>query len=239
MSDREIDPNSHHLAGAQAPSGGSALCVEDDVPESFADSCVAGHRVAVDTECQGLRLWRDQLCLAQLCDDSGRIVLVRLRPPNPPPRLAQLLENPSVIKVFHYALSDVSFLRTSLNLRSTPFHCTKVMSKIVRTYTERHGLRDLVREFTGHELRKEQQSSNWGGRLSPEQLVYAANDVRYLLSVYDGLHGMLAARGRLPGGSSAEELNAMAQQALPAMVELLVSGYATESDRWRSFVYNH
>jgi len=153
--------------------------------------------IAVDTETMGLNPLRDRLCLVQLCDPSGYTSAIRIergqQGAETAPNLKQLLEAPNVTKIFHFARFDLATLRHYLDIQVNPFFCTKIASKLVRTYTDRHGLKSLVQELTGIELDKTAQSSDWGNahRLSSEQLSYAANDVRYLIRVKEILVEML------------------------------------------------
>jgi ribonuclease D len=218
----------------------SEYTVVPDIPDELLKSYLSQPEVAMDTELQGLRLGRDQVSLVQICDREQRVCLVRPRPPKTPPNLKTLLTHPSTMKVFHYALTDVAFLKTSLDIEVTPYRCTKVMSKLVRTYTDQHSLKELVREFLELEMNKEAQTSNWGRRqLSPNQLRYAANDVLHLLKVYDQLGEMLEARGRLLTGITAMELNEHAQAALQVMVELVLNGYGDRDQGWETSLFNH
>jgi ribonuclease D len=157
-----------------------------------------GDAVAVDTETQGLRLERDRLCLAQLADAAGNCHLVRFADGRyDAPRLKALLENPKIVKIFHYARFDVAAFRKYLGADCRPVYCTKIASKLVRTYTSLHGLKDVCRELLNVELSKEQQSSDWAaGTLTPEQLEYAAADVLHLHALREKLDAMLAREDR-------------------------------------------
>jgi len=147
----------------------------------------------------GLNPWRDRLCLVQLCNPEGYVTILRIqRGQTEAPNLKRLLEAPSTLKIFHFARFDLATLRYYLQIRVQPIFCTKVASKIARTYTNRHGLKDLVQELEQVELDKSSQSSDWGNaaNLSPEQLSYAANDVRYLIPVHQTLIMMLEREDR-------------------------------------------
>jgi len=160
----------------------------------------AGPYLAVDTETMGLIPRRDRLCLVQLCDAAGRVSLIRLgQGVAAAPNLAVLLEDPRVLKIFHFARFDVGMLAYHLGIHTQPVFCTKIASKLARTYTPRHGLKDVVQELVGVELDKTAQSSDWGAvhQLSETQLRYASNDVRYLIPVHLKLTEMLAREGRL------------------------------------------
>ncbi|NJO41915.1 MAG: ribonuclease D [Cyanobacteria bacterium CRU_2_1] len=150
--------------------------------------------IAVDTETMGLLPQRDRLCLVQLCDAQGRVTVIRIaQGQSEAPNLKQLLETPTVLKIFHFARFDLATLYYHLSLQVAPIFCTKIASKLARTYSPKHGLKEVVQELEQIELDKTAQSSDWGNavNLSPEQLRYAANDVRYLLSVRSKLTEML------------------------------------------------
>ncbi|MEA5550545.1 ribonuclease H-like domain-containing protein [Anabaena cylindrica UHCC 0172] len=155
--------------------------------------------LAVDTETMGLLPQRDRLCLIQLCNPEGQVTAIRIaQGQTEAPHLKQLLEAPHVLKVFHFARFDVATLRHNLGIQVQPVFCTKIASKLARTYTNRHGLKDVVQELEQVELDKSSQSSDWGNatNLSEAQLSYAANDVRYLLSIQQKLTQMLQREGR-------------------------------------------
>ncbi len=150
--------------------------------------------IAVDTETMGLLPQRDRLCLVQLCDQADRVTVVKLdRGQTEAPNLKQLLEDSAITKVFHFARFDITTLRYHLSIQVNPIFCTKLASKLIRTYSPRHGLKDLLQELEGVELDKSAQSSDWGNvmNLSEAQLRYAANDVRYLLNAKQKLTAML------------------------------------------------
>jgi len=153
--------------------------------------------IAVDTETLGLNPHRDRLCLVQLSDGDGTAALVQIAPGADAPELKRLLADASVLKIFHYARFDVAVLKHYLGVDTAPIYCTKIASKLARTYTDRHGLKDLCRELLGIELSKQQQSSDWGAdMLSPDQLNYAASDVLYLHALKERLDAMLEREGR-------------------------------------------
>lgn len=154
--------------------------------------------VAIDSETMGLRPERDRLCVVQLSGGDGTAHCVRFaKGQYAAPNLKALLADKSTLKIFHFARFDVAVMKKYLGVDTTPVYCTKIASKLVRTYTDRHGLKDLVRELTGKELSKEQQSSDWGAaELTQAQLSYAAADVLYLHQVKDKLDVMLAREGR-------------------------------------------
>ena len=157
-----------------------------------------GSSVAVDTETLGLVPRRDKLCLVQLSSGDGNAHLVQLdRSSYDAPNLKALFANPAVTKIFHYARFDVAVMKHYLGIDVAPLYCTKIASKLTRTYTDRHGLKDLVKELLGIELNKQQQSSDWGAHmLSDPQKQYAAQDVIYLHELKVRLDQMLAREGR-------------------------------------------
>lgn len=153
---------------------------EEDLP---ADVAFADGPIAVDTEAMGLMPGRDRLCLVQLSDGRGDEHLVRFGPASDysAPRLKALLEDPNRLKLYHFARFDVGIMQAYLGIVAAPLYCTRTASRLVRTYTDRHGLKDLVKELLGHDLSKQQQTSDWGAdELSDAQREYAASDVRYL-----------------------------------------------------------
>jgi len=154
--------------------------------------------VAVDTETLGLNINRDRLCLVQLSGGDGSAHLVQLDgSSHEAPRLKALLADPALLKIFHYARFDVAVLEKNLNVATAPIYCTKIASKLVRTYTDRHGLKDLVSELLSIELSKQQQSSDWAAEtLSQQQIAYAAADVLYLHALKEKLDAMLEREGR-------------------------------------------
>jgi ribonuclease D len=168
---------------------------EEDLPGDV----FAPGPIAVDTETMGLITPRDRLCVVQLSDGQGDEHLVRFSPGSDyaAPNLKAVLADPARVKLFHFARFDLAAIEHYLGVTATPVFCTKIASKLVRTYTDRHGLKDLVRELLGKELSKQQQSSDWGGPvLSEAQLEYAASDVRYLHAMHAILVERLAREGR-------------------------------------------
>lgn len=157
-----------------------------------------GKSVAIDTETLGLQPHRDALCLAQLSGGDGHCHIVRFdRATYAAPNVVRLLTDPEVVKIFHYARFDVAVFQRFLKVDTTPVWCTKIASKLVRTYTDKHGLKDLVKELLDVDLSKQQQSSDWGAaKLSEAQLAYAASDVLHLHKLKATLDGMLAREGR-------------------------------------------
>src|SRR6188472_654769 len=141
--------------------------------------------VAIDTEAMGLDPNRDRLCVVQLSPGDGTADVVQIAAgQKDAPNLQRLLADPAILKIFHFARFDLASLYKALGVMAAPVYCTKVASRLARTYTDRHGLKDLVRELTGTDLSKQQQSSDWGGeQLSDAQIAYAASDVLYLHEV--------------------------------------------------------
>jgi len=168
---------------------------EGDIPSSVS----FGDSVAVDTETQGLDLGRDRLCVVQLSEGDGVCHLVQIRAGEyDAPNLKALMADTAVTKIFHFARFDLAILKRYLDVTVSPIFCTKIASKLVRTYTDRHGLKDVTRELLNIELSKEQQSSDWAANeLSKDQLKYAASDVLNLHDIRDKLQAMLIREGRL------------------------------------------
>lgn len=168
-----------------------------------------GSSVAIDTETLGLKPHRDRLCLVQLSSGDGTAHLVQIPAAAPgtlvqAPRLKALLADPNVLKIFHFARFDLAVLERYLGVMPAPVYCTKIVSKLVRTYTDRHGLKDLASELAGIELSKQQQSSDWGAaNLSQQQLAYAASDVLHLHVIKARLDAMLDRDGRRAAAEAA------------------------------------
>jgi ribonuclease D len=172
---------------------------DGDLSEDQLSQYLRSDAIAVDTETMGLLPQRDRLCLVQLCDEGDRVAVVRIaRGQSTAPNLKTLLEAETVVKIFHFARFDIATLRYHLDIQVAPLFCTKVASKLARTYAPKHGLKDLIQELEHVELDKAAQSSDWGNaaNLSPEQLRYAANDVRYLISAHKKLIAMLEREDR-------------------------------------------
>ena len=167
---------------------------EGDLPEGLD----LGPIVAIDTETMGLALGRDRLCVVQLSGGDGNAEVVRIAPgQKSAPRLTALLADPKTLKLFHFGRFDMAVMAHAFGVMAAPVYCTKIASKLARTYTDRHGLKDLVKELLGVEISKQQQSSDWGAAsLSEAQLAYAASDVLHLHGLRDKLDAMLAREGR-------------------------------------------
>lgn len=202
---------------AEIPSEPHAFVVFDgDLNEEWSQRYARSTALAVDTEAMGLIHGRDRLCLVQICDDQDQVACIRIAlGQSDAPRLKALMEAATIEKVFHFARFDVAALATGLGIRVNPLFCTKVGSRLARTYTPRHGLKDLVMELVGVELDKQAQSSDWGrvDELTDVQLAYAANDARYLLRARRQLEVMLRREGRW-------ELAQSCFQCIPVMSDL-------------------
>jgi ribonuclease D len=191
------------VGGVVPAAGSSPACfgvLDGDLSPEWLERLSGSAAVAVDTEAMGLVHGRDRLCLVQICDNADNVCCIRIaRGQRQAPLLRQLLENGAIEKVFHFARFDVAALGEGLGIDVAPLFCTKVASRLARTYTNRHGLKDVVQELCGVELDKGAQSSDWGRveELSEAQLAYAANDVRFLLAARDGLVRMLQREERL------------------------------------------
>ncbi len=191
---------------------------EEDLPEGV----LAPGPVAVDTETMGLITARDRLCLLQISDGQGDEHLVRFAAGSDyaAPNLRAVLADPARLKLYHFARFDLAAIHYYLKVMAAPVFCTKIASKLVRTYTDRHGLKELVRELLGKEISKQQQSSDWGApALSDAQQDYAASDVRYL----HAMHGILAARLAREGRT---EIAQACYDFLPTRALLDIAGWA-------------
>jgi ribonuclease D len=202
--------------------------VPRDLTEEQLQAYLASPHVSVDTETLGLQQLRDRLCLVQLCDRAGRGTLVQILPdqllsPAPlesrAPRLKRLLEDPRVLKVLHFARFDVAVLRHYLGIRLWPLYCTRTVSKLVRTYTDRHGLKDVALELLDVEMDKVARHTDWSApHLTPEQVRYAISDVTMLIPIMERLDAMLGRRGR-------QELAHECFGVIPVMAQLDLLGY--------------
>ena len=185
-----------------------------------------GPVVAIDTETMGLDPRRDRLCLVQLSSGDGNAHLVQIIPERLGgqgancPNLKALLADPAVTKLFHFARFDIAAMLNGLGVVTAPVICTKIASKLVRTYTDRHGLKDLCRDLAGVEISKQQQTSDWGAlELTPEQLTYAESDVLYLHKIWSRLEALLQREGRM-------DIAQAAYAFLPTLAKLDLLGYA-------------
>ena len=205
----------------QFNSSGPLHLYRDDLPENLD----LGPVVAVDTETMGLNPHRDRLCLVQLSSGDGSAHLVQIVPGRlgghgyDCRNLKRMMADTAVTKLMHFARFDVAVLQHNLGITVTPVKCTKIAAKLVRTFTDRHGLRDLCRELLGVEISKQQQTSDWGAaELSPEQIAYAASDVLHLHALWTKLEALLVREGRL-------ELAQACFDFLPARTRLDMLGY--------------
>ncbi|HPE49197.1 MAG TPA: ribonuclease D [Hyphomonas sp.] len=181
-----------------------------------------GPVVAIDTEAMGLNPQRDHLTLVQLSAGDGTAHLVQLTRDFDCPNLKALLADPKTVKLFHFARFDIAMMRKWLGVSCAPVWCTKIASRLARTYTDRHGLKDVAREVAGVELSKTQQSSDWGAAdLSDAQMQYAASDVLYLHQIKEGLEAMLVREGRLGLAQACFDF-------LPVRAQLDLEGWAGE-----------
>lgn len=197
----------------------SVFLHKGDLPADYAPQGA----VAVDCEMMGLSILRDRLCLVQLWDGVGDVHLVQFAKGSfAAPRLKALLTDPGIEKIFHYARTDVTVIRRDLGVITAPLYCTKIASRLARTYTDRHGLKDLVKELTGKELSKDQQSSDWGADdIADAQLVYAAHDVLHLHACRVKLDAMLEREGRAALAQACFDF-------LPHRAELDLLGWETQ-----------
>ncbi|HEY9788137.1 MAG TPA: ribonuclease H-like domain-containing protein [Candidatus Obscuribacterales bacterium] len=195
---------------------------ESDLPPERLAHYLKKQFIAVDTETRGLNIPRDRLCLVQLCDNEGVVSFVRYRDGSEFERannLKKLLESEDVLKVIHFARFDYAVMKHYLGADTRPLFCTKIASKLVRTYTDRHSLKDLSRELLVMEMDKSDQMSDWArDDLSDSQLEYAANDVRVLIPIYEKMVALLAREGRT-------EIAQRCFQALPVVCDLDLKGF--------------
>lgn len=187
-----------------------------DLPADY----VFGPAVAIDTETLGLNVTRDRLCVVQLSKGDGSAEIVQIAPGQTcAPNLEKMLADVGVVKLFHFGRFDMATLCNAFGVMPAPVYCTKIASKLARTYTDRHGLKDLVRELLGQDLSKQQQSSDWGANaLSDAQVAYAASDVLHLHSLRDKLDAILKREGR-------DGLAKAAFAYLPERVRLDLAGF--------------
>jgi ribonuclease D len=199
---------------------------QGDLSEEQLQAHLRSPDLAVDTETMGLVTTRDRLCVVQLCDRNGRASLVQIPAPDPAvprarraPRLKRLLEDPGVLKVLHFARFDVAAVWHYLGVRMAPIYCTRTASKLVRTYTDRHGLKDCALEMLDIEMDKAARHTDWSSpTLSREQIRYAISDVTFLLPLKDRLHAMLVRQQRV-------ELAQACFAAIPVLADLDLLGF--------------
>ena len=194
---------------------------EEDLPVDILNIYLKADALAVDTETMGLIPQRDRLCLVQIADPNGHVTAIRIaKGQTEAPNLKKLMEAENIVKIFHFARFDVGQFKYTFGIETKPIFCTKIASKLARTYTSNHGLKSLVQELERVELDKSAQSSDWGnvGNLSEQQLSYAANDVRYLISMREKLTEMLKREERW-------ELAEKCFQCIPVFVDLDLQHY--------------
>lgn len=193
---------------------------ENDLSQEQLDFYLSKDIIAVDTELMGLNIKRDRLCLVQIGDEDRNIVLVKIdKGQTDAPNLKKLMESKDVIKLFHYARTDVACIKYWLGVNVDNFFCTKIASKIARTYTDKHSLRELAKEIAGKDMNKTQQSSDWGtDDLSKEQISYAASDVYHLIKIYHKLIEMLEREERM-------DLVKRCQEVVKVYADLDIDGY--------------
>ena len=202
--------------------------VQRDLTEAQLQAYLASPELSIDTETLGLQQLRDRLCLVQLCDGAGRATIVQIQrdqviastaPETRAPRLKRVLEDARVLKVLHFARFDVAVLRHYLGIRLWPLYCTRTASKLVRTYTDRHGLKDVALELLDVEMEKVTRHSDWAAQtLSPEQVRYAISDVTMLIPIMERLDAMVVREGR-------KELALECFRVIPVMADLDLRGY--------------
>jgi ribonuclease D len=183
----------------QKPSTIKPKVFQSDIDEELYAIYSKDERLAVDCEMMGLNPRRDRLCVIQMCDSKNNFSLVQILPDQKKaPRIQSLFEKQEITKVFHYARMDIYFLMVRLGINVNPIFCTKIASKLARTYTDKHGLRELAREFFSENMDKSNQSSDWGKKiLSKDQIEYACEDVRFLISLEQILTQMLIRENRM------------------------------------------
>lgn len=199
---------------------------QGDLTAELLSGFLGSREIAIDTETMGLNPIRDRLCLVQLCDRAGRAALVQIprhEGSSPPegwaPRLKRLLEDPGILKVFHFARFDVATLSHYLGIKALPLYCTRTASKLVRTYTDRHGLKDLCLELLDVEMDKAARHTDWSAPLlSPEQIRYAISDVTLLIPLMDRLESMLERERK-------KELARACFEVIPTLSTLDLMGY--------------
>ncbi|HZM50934.1 MAG TPA: ribonuclease D [Vicinamibacteria bacterium] len=202
--------------------------VQRDLTEAQLQAYLASPELSIDTETLGLQQLRDRLCLVQLCDRAGRATIVQIQrdqviastaPETRAPRLKRVLEEARVLKVLHFARFDVAVLRHYLGIRLWPLYCTRTASKLVRTYTDRHGLKDVALELLDVEMDKVTRHSDWAAQtLTPEQVRYAISDVTMLIPIMERLDAMVVREGR-------KELALECFRVIPVMADLDLRGY--------------
>ena len=194
---------------------------QNDLDAEYLHRYLKSRYLSVDTETMGLNVLRDRVCVVQMCNEEGVVAVVQIKNRRAP-HLKELLESPAVEKIFHFARYDLASLRHWLGIWVQPVFCTKIASRLVRTYSGYHGLKDLVRELRGIEMDKQQQSSYWGvDTLSSQQIQYVRSDVIHLVALKEALEAMLEREGRL-------EIARTCMNFLPTRVILDLAGWESE-----------
>lgn len=195
------------------------IVLKGDLTQEALDDLGNKNEVSVDCEMMGLNPMRDRLCLVQISAEKGGCYLVQVEESAGAPRMKAVMENAAIIKIFHFARMDMQFLQARLNIYVKNVYCTKIASRFARTYTDKHGLKELVREIAGENMDKTSQSSDWGrDTLTAEQLRYAAQDVKFLFKIKRTLESMLERENR-------QELAHAFMGFLPALIQADVQGY--------------
>jgi ribonuclease D len=205
---------------AQSPPDVTPEIAQGDLTAEQLSAYLGSKEVAIDTETMGLKPLRDRLCVVQLCDRARHASLVQIRKGDrEAPRLKRLLEDPGILKVFHFARFDVATLRHNLGIQVRPLYCTRTVSKLVRTYTDRHGLKDLALELLDVDMDKRARHTDWSSPdLKPDQVRYAISDVTLLLPLMDRLEVMLDREGR-------KDLARACFEVIPTLSVLDLMGY--------------
>ena len=196
-----------------------------DLSNDYIERISRTKNIAVDCEMGGLNPHRDLLYLVQVADENNNVVLVKTRYWDEAKNLKSVLVNKEITKIFHFALMDCAFLDRYMSISIENVFCTKIASKLARTYSNSHSLGSLLEELLGLEKEKKMQTSYWGGDITQEQMQYAANDVKYLMRIKDRLESILAEKGSLSSGLTYLELNSQCQQFIPTLTQLWLNGW--------------
>ena len=200
--------------------------VKDDLQETDVERMRKSRVIAVDTETAGLIPSRDSLYLMQICDTDGVIDIIQTARWENTPNLRLVLKDPAIIKVIQFAIMDCAFILKYMGILPENVYCTKIASKIARTYSSNHSLAGLIEDLLGITLDKKQQTTFWGkAQLTAEQINYASNDVKYLIEARNRLETILAEKGLLSTGISYSELNKACQSFIPTLVHIWTNGW--------------
>ncbi len=213
--------------------------IQEDLTAEDVERLRASEAVSIDCEMTGLNPHRDLLCLVQVCDHDGRVNFLRRSDWESAVHLRKILSDAQVMKVFHYALMDCSFLMKHAGAEPVNLYCTKIASKLARTYSPEHGLSRLTQELLSVKLDKTQQTTNWlAEKLTTAQLKYAANDVIWLNEIRATLNALLERKGALPSGVTYTELNEHCRAFIPTLCHLFLGGWSL-GDSDRAAVFTH